>query len=336
MIAVRLALSGENVCVVERGAQLAAIRSKGLEVRWQNGLICRARVQAFERVSEAGQQDFFVLAVKAYHQEEVVRQLEPLVGADTTVMTLQNGIPWWYFQRLDGRFEGIRLASLEPNGELSRAIPATKIIGCVVYASAALISPGIVHHVEGNSFPVGELDGTVTKRVCQISEAFQRAGLKSRVISDIRAEIWLKAWGSLSFNPISAICKATMAEICQLPETRQLASDMMTEAQEIAEKLGITFRRSIAQRIEGAERTGAHKTSMLQDLEAGCPLESEALIGTVRELGKLTGTHTPAISTVYALLKLLEATNAAKILARPSAETGPVIAYNHPYLHVSP
>jgi len=306
MIAVKLALSGEDVSVIDRGSHLAAIRSDGLKLRWQDGAVLIAKVRTFDNAAEAGEQDLIVLAVKSYDLERAVQQIERLLGSDTMVMTVQNGIPWWYFQREGGRFEGRTLTSLDPNEILASAIDATRIIGSVAYPAAVVAEPGMVHHIEGDRFPLGELDGRETERVGRVSEAFTQSGLKSRVISDIRAEIWLKAWGSLSFNPISALTHATMEQICRYPKTRQLAADMMTEAQIIAEKLGIKFRHTIEKRLEGAEAVGAHKTSMLQDLEGGYPLETEALVGSVLEMGRITDTPTPASSAVYALLKLLE------------------------------
>jgi ketopantoate reductase len=306
MIAVKLALAGEDVSVIDRGTHLLAIQRDGLKLRWQDGSTLTAEVAAFGTASEAGKHDLVVLAVKSYDLEQAVDGIEYLFGPETMVMTVQNGIPWWYFQREGGKYEGLSLAALDPNGILARVVDPARIIGCVSYPAAAITAPGVVQHIEGERFPVGELDGQETERVTRVSEAFTRSGLKSRVISDIRAEIWLKAWGSLSFNPISALTHATMAEICRYPGTRQLAADMMAEAQAIAEKLGITFRHTIEKRLEGAEKVGAHKTSMLQDVESGHQLETEALVGSVMEMGRITDTPTPAISAVYALLKLLE------------------------------
>jgi 2-dehydropantoate 2-reductase len=221
-------------------------------------------------------------------------------------MTIQNGIPWWYFYKAGGSFDGRHLDSVDPSGTLSDLIDADRIIGCVAYPAAALVAPGIIHHIEGDRLPIGELDGRETERAKMISEALSRAGLKSRVITDIRAEIWLKGWGSVSFNPVSALTGATMATICRFPETRRLATAMMVETQSIASKLGITFRHTIEQRIDSAEKVGEHKTSMLQDLEAGNPLEIEALIGAILEIGRFTNTPTPVIETVYGLVKLLD------------------------------
>ena len=306
MLAVKFALAGETVSVIDRGPHLAAIRSKVLHLHWHDGTIWKANVKAFDKAADAGEQDLVVLGVKAYDLQRVAQDIHHLFGPDTVVMTVQNGIPWWYFQKEGGRFDGRRLESLDPSGILSDAIHADRILGCVAYPAAAISAPGVIHHVEGDRFPVGELDGTESERVKRISDALIKAGFKSRVINDIRAEMWLKAWGSLTFNPISALTHATMAGICRYPETRRLAVAMMTEAQAIAAKLGITFRHTIEQRVEGAEKVGEHKTSMLQDLEAGKPLENEALIGAILEMGRLTDTPTPVIESVYALVKVLD------------------------------
>src|ERR1700680_1742404 len=228
-----------------------------------------------------------------------------MLGPDTMIMTVQNGLPWWYFQKLGGKYDNKKLESLDPSGLLTRKIDASRIIGCVVYPAAAVTAPGVIHHVEGDRFPVGELDGKETDRVRQVHDLFVKAGLKSRVLNDIRSEIWLKAWGNLSFNPISALTHATLVDICQCAETRELAATMMKEAQNIAQKLGVTFRVTIDKRIAGAEAVGAHKTSILQDVEAGRSLETEALIGSILEMAKLTNTAAPAIESVYALVKLL-------------------------------
>ena len=306
LLAVKLANSGESVSVIDRGAHLAAIKSTGLQLHWHDGTISKADVKAFEKASDAGKQDLVVLAVKAYDLELVAQDIEHLLGPDTIIITVQNGIPWWYFQREGGSFDGRRLETLDPSGILSSSIDAIRIMGCVAYPAAAIAAPGVIEHVDGERFPVGELDGRETERAKMISDALIKAGLKSRVITDIRAEIWLKAWGSLTFNPISALSHATMAGICRFPETRRLAVAMMTEAQAIASKLGITFRHTIEQRVEGAEKVGEHKTSMLQDIETGKPLEHEALVGAILEMGRLTDTPTPVIELVYAMVKLLD------------------------------
>jgi ketopantoate reductase/2-keto-4-pentenoate hydratase/2-oxohepta-3-ene-1,7-dioic acid hydratase in catechol pathway len=305
LMAAKFALAGNDVTVIDLGAHLAAIRTKGLKLEWHDGKVETAKVKAVEKAAEAGPQDLVVLAVKAHFLDQVVRDLDHLMQPDTVVLTVQNGLPWWYFQKLGGPFDNARLKGLDPGGLLTKKIDADRIVGCVVYPAAAVTAPGVIHHVEGDRFPIGELDGRETERVKRLHDVFVKAGLKSRVLKDIRSEIWLKAWGNLSFNPISALTHATLVDICQFPETRHLAAKMMAEAQAIAEKLGVIFRVSIDKRIAGAESVGAHKTSMLQDVEAGRSLETEALIGSVLEMAKLTDTPAPAIEAVYALVKLL-------------------------------
>jgi len=229
---------------------------------------------------------------------------------------MQNGIPYWYFYRHGGPYQGRAVSAVDPEGVCLRLIPPERVIGCVVYPAAMLVAPGLIRHIEGDRFPVGEPDGSASERVRSVSECLVRAGLKAPVLEDIRAEIWLKLWGNLTFNPISALTRATLVDICQYPPTRKLAAAMMSEAQAVANKLGITFRLPIERRIAGAERVGAHKTSMLLDLEGGRALETDALLGSVLELARLTGTEAPAMETVYALTKLLgkpsEAAGAAR------------------------
>ncbi len=308
LMAAKLALAGNDVTVVDVGAQLAAIRANGIVLRWHDGKEFKANVRAAASPAEAGPQDLVVLAVKAHLLEAAVGEIEPMLEPDTAIMTVQNGLPWWYFQRLGGQYDGHKLDSLDPTGILARKIDPARIIGCVVYPAAAVAEPGVIHHVEGDRFPIGELDGKETERVKRIHDVFVAAGLKSRVLPDIRSEIWLKAWGNLSFNPISALSHATLEDICRFAETRKLAADMMREAQSVAEKLGVKFRHTIEKRIEGAEAVGQHKTSMLQDVEAGRALETEALIGSILEMARITGTPTPSIEAVYACTKLLNRT----------------------------
>jgi ketopantoate reductase len=306
LMAARFALAGEEVTVIDQGAHLAAIKQNGLKLIWEDGSEAVARdLKATDSVAEAGPQDLVILALKAHYLDKVARELASLMGPETVIVTVQNGIPWWYFHKQGGPFEGRRLESLDPSGVLTRNIDADRIIGCVVYPAAAVPEPGVIHHVEGDRFPVGELDGSASERVQKLHDLLVKAGFRSRVLDDIRSEIWLKAWGNLSFNPISALTHATLQEICQFPDTRSLAATMMAEAQAIAEQLGVTFRHTIEKRIEGAESVGAHKTSMLQDVESGRSLEIEALMGAVLELGHLTETPAPAIEAVYACVKLL-------------------------------
>ena len=306
MLAARLALSGRSVTVLDVGAQLDAIRQHGIKLIGPDGGEQVARdVRAVASCAEAGPQDVVFLALKAYVLETVAPQMAPLFGADTIVVPLQNGLPWWYFQRFDGPHAGYRLKTADPNGTIERSIDARRLIGCVVYPAGEIVAPGVVRHLEGDRFPVGELDGSESARVKSLSETLVGAGLKAPILADIRSEIWLKLWGNMSFNPISALTHATLVDICTEPATRQLAADMMREAQAIAGKLGVTFRVPLEKRIEGAAKVGKHKTSTLQDIEAGRDVEVDALIGSVIELGELTQTPIPATRAVHALLELL-------------------------------
>ena len=309
LIGAKFALAGEDVTLIDVGAHLAAIQDNGLKLIMADGEELVARnLNATDDMAEAGPQELVVVAVKANMIARLAPAMRALYGNDTAVLTVQNGIPWWYFQRHGGPHDGRRIEAVDPTGEIADNIEAERIVGCVVYPAGAVVAPGVVKHVEGNRFPVGELDGKTTSRVKKISETFINAGFKSFVLDDIRAEIWLKAWGNLSFNPISALSHATLVDICQHPLTRNLAQKMMEESQEVANKLGITFRHTIEKRIAGAEGVGKHKTSMLQDVEAGRPLELDALIGAVAELGRLTETPTPHIDAVHALVELLNKT----------------------------
>ena len=305
LMAVKFAEAGNEVTVIDQGAHFNAIRQSGLKLIWEDGAEHVAKVRAATSAEEAGKQDLVVLAVKAHFLDQVARDIEHMLDDDTMILTVQNGIPWWYFQRLGGKYDGSRLRTLDPSGLLTRHIPAHRLVGCVVYPAAGVTAPGVIKHVEGDRIPVGELDGSTTERIQQLHDLFAGSGLRSRILDDIRSEIWLKAWGNLSFNPISALTHATLVDICRFPETRALAADMMAEAQAIAEKLGVTFRHTIEKRIDGAEGVGAHKTSMLQDVEAGRSLETEALVGAILEVGEITHTPAPAIKAVYALVKLL-------------------------------
>ena len=308
-VGVKLALAGNEVSFIVRGANLSAIRRDGMKLIAQDGSEQVARnVLATNDYAQAGVQDVVVLAVKAHQVEAIAGDLPKLMGPDTLVVTMQNGIPFWYFHGHGGAFAGSTVKSVDPEGALMRGMPLDRVIGSVVYPACELIAPGVVKHIEGDRFPIGELDGALTERVQRLSQCFEAAGLKAPVLEDIRAELWLKLWGNLTFNPISALAHATLVDICQFPLTRDLAAEMMREAQAVAGKLGITFRVSLERRIAGAEKVGAHKTSMLQDVEAGRPPEIDALVGSVVELGRLTATPTPHIDTVYALVKLLAKT----------------------------
>ncbi len=305
-VGTRLAHAANEVTFIARGANLQALRANGIRLIMGDGSeVAVPAVRATDDYAEAGPQDLVILAMKAHQVEAVAPQVPNLFGPDTVVVPMQNGIPYWYFHRYPGELENSQVKSVDPHGVIRRHIPCERVVGCVVYPAAELLSPGVIKHVEGNRFPVGEPDGTASERVNRVSACFISGGLQAPVLADIRAEIWLKLWGNLTFNPISALARATLAGICQFPLGRELATDMMTEAQAIANKLGVTFRVPLEKRIAGAERVGHHKTSMLQDVEAGRELEVEALLGSVIELARLTGTQTPHLDTVYALAMLL-------------------------------
>lgn len=306
-VGVRLALAGEQLTFIARGATLDALRARGLKLISADGKEEHlAHVRATDNYAKAGPQDLVILALKAHQVESVVHDLAKLLGPDTVIVTMQNGIPFWYFHGFQGPLGGAHIESVDPNGLVLNKIPCERVLGCVVYPAAELIAPGVIKHIEGNRFPIGEPDGSNSARAQRVSQAFVKAGLKSPVLEDIRSEIWLKLWGNLTFNPISALSRATLAGICQFAPSRAIAAAMMSEAQIVAEKLGSRFRVSLEKRIAGAEGVGHHKTSMLQDLEAGKTLEIDALLGSVVELARLTNTETPHINTVYALTKLLD------------------------------
>ena len=308
-VGVKLALAGEDVTFIVRGANLEAIRMNGMKLVMHDGAEhVAAGVKATNDYDEAGPQDLVILAMKAHQVEAVARDVPKLLGPDTAVVTMQNGIPYWYFHKHGGPLAGSQVHSVDPSGMLAEMIPPRRVIGCVVYPASELVAPGVVRHIEGDRFPVGELDGSASERVTRISECFGNAGFKAPVLENIRAEIWLKLWGNLTFNPISSLAHSTLMDICQYPLSRELAANMMREAQEVAHKLGIEFRVTLEKRIAGAEKVGKHKTSMLQDIEAGRAPEIDALVGSVVELGRLTQTPTPYIDTVYALVKLLART----------------------------
>ena len=276
-----------------------------MRVVGEDGKETIARAHAYDKTADAGPQDVVVLAVKAHQVAAIAPDLAALCNAETAIVTMQNGIPWWYFHKHGGAHEGTPVRSADPDGSIARLIDANRVIGSVVYPAATLEAPGVVHVVEGRRFTLGEPDGSTSPRAQAISAAFSRAGFKAPVIGDIRSEIWLKLWGNLSFNPISALTHSTLLGLLTFPLTRQLSIDMMREAEAVANKLGVTFRVGIDKRIAGAEKVGEHKTSMLQDVEAGRAMEIEALVGAVVELGRLTETPTPHIDAVYALVSLL-------------------------------
>lgn len=304
-LAARLA-AGADVTVVARGATLAALTQCGLTMIERDGRTSTQRVRVVDRIAALGAQDFVLVAVKANQVEPLADDLARL-DASTAIVPLQNGIPWWYFQRHGGPHEGHVVRAVDPRGHIAAAIDPHRIVGCVVYPACELVSPGVIRHVEGERFPLGELDGAMSPRASALAATFAAAGLKAPVLADIRSEIWLKLWGNLTFNPVSALARATLDRICADPLTRSLAAAMMAEAQEVARRLGITLRVTIERRIEGAARVGRHKTSMLADVEAGRPTEVEALLGSVLELARLTATPAPRMEAIYACARLLDA-----------------------------
>jgi 2-dehydropantoate 2-reductase len=309
----KLSRAGEQVTFIARNKNLEAINARGFRLILEDGSEEHAPdVCAVQRMAEAGPQDAVLLTVKAHQVRDVLPELRDLFAPHTTVVTMINGVPWWYFHKLAGPYEGRTLSSVDPQGFIAQHIEPERIIGSVVYPASELVEPGVVRVVEGNRFSLGEPSGERTERVEQLSQAMMRAGFKAPVARDIRSELWVKLWGNLSFNPISALTHATLEDICRHPRTRELAAQMMREAQAVAEKLGVRFKITLEQRIAGAEAVGAHKTSMLQDVEHGRALELEALVGSVVELGRITETPTPTIDAIYAATGLLAATLASK------------------------
>lgn len=310
LLGARLAQAGHPVSLVARGPHLAAIRERGLKLIQGGEEIVAKGLAATDNPAELPPHDVILLALKAHQIAAVVDDLPGLFTDAGVLVTLQNGIPWWYFQKLDSgaEYAGRAVNSVDPGGALARAIDPERIIGCIAYPAAVVAEPGVIRHIEGSRFPVGEPDGADSERVGRVARMLTGAGFKSPVLPDIRAEIWLKLWGNLCFNPISALTHASLEAICRFPASRDLAAVMMREAQAVAARLGIDFRVSVERRIQGAERVGRHKTSMLQDVEAGKALEIDGLLGAVIELAEMTGTEVPALKSIYACASLLDDT----------------------------
>jgi len=305
----KLALAGEEVTFIARNKNLAAINAQGMKLLLPDGSSQLAsNVRAVQDPSSAGAQDVVLLTTKAHQVRELLPGLRALFGPETMIVTMINGLPWWYFQRLGGAFDGRTLASVDPDGALAAGIEVERIVGSIVYPAAELVEPGVVRLIEGNRFTLGELDGQRTPRIEALSKAMMAAGFKAPIARDIRSELWVKLWGNVSFNPISALTHATLEDICRFPLSRELAARMMTEARAVAEKLGVEFKVSLDQRIAGAEAVGAHKTSMLMDVEHGRALELQALVGSVVELARITETPTPSIDAIHAVTALLAKT----------------------------
>lgn len=303
----KLAQAGAEVSLVARGPHLAAMQDKGLTLM-EEGETATVPVQASQNPADLGPQDYVVITLKAHSVPGVVEAMQPLLGPETTVVMGVNGVPWWYFYGLEGPYEGRRLQTVDPGNRQWDGIGPERVLGCVVYPAAEVTEPGTILHIEGNRFSLGEPSGERSERAGALSKALGAAGLKAPVRPKIRDEIWVKLWGNLSFNPISALTGATLDVLCADEGigggTRAVARKMMLEAQAVAEKLGVKFPIDVDRRIAGGAAVGAHKTSMLQDLERGRPMEIDALVASVREMGELVGVPTPTIDTVLALVRL--------------------------------
>ncbi|MCA0047101.1 2-dehydropantoate 2-reductase [Mesorhizobium sp. B283B1A] len=304
-LAAKLAIAGRtDLSIVARGAHLEAIKADALRLI-EDGQETLAPVRAAAKAEEFGVQDTVVLALKAHSLTPALDQIAPLLGPETSVVTMQNGVPWWYFHGVRGPLEGTRLNAVDPGGAIWQRIGPQRVIGAVVYPAVEVDAPGLIRHVEGKRFSLGEPSGERTERVMLLAEEMVKAGLQAPVREDIRSEIWVKLWGNLSFNPISALTGSTLAAIVADEGTRTLARAMMLEAQTIGESLGVRFPIGVDRRIKGAGDVGEHKTSMLQDLERRRPMEIDALVSAVQELGRLTANPTPTIDAVLALVRRL-------------------------------
>ncbi len=303
-LAAKLAQAGADVSIVARGPHLAAMVANGLTLIEEGQDAITTRVRASADPAELGPQDYVIVTLKAHSVPGAVPAIMQLMGPHTTLVSGVNGVPWWYFHKIGGPLEGTRLASVDPGNVQWDGFGPDRVLGCVVYPAAEVSTPGVIRLIEGNRFSLGEPDGSKSERALALSHLLQSAGLKAPVRPRLRDEIWVKLWGNLSFNPISALTLATLDVLCTDPGTRDVARRMMLEAQEIAEKLGAVFPIDVERRIDGGAAVGAHRTSMLQDLEAGRPMEIDALVKSVQELGRITGTATPTIDVVLYLVTL--------------------------------
>jgi 2-dehydropantoate 2-reductase len=301
---VKLAQADAEVSLVARGPHLAAMQENGLTLIEEDGAPQTVKVKASDNPADLGQQDYVIVTLKAHSVPPVVPNMQPLIGENTTIVSGVNGVPWWYFHKIGTDLEGTRLATVDPGNAQWDGFGPDRVLGCVVYPAAEVPEPGVIKHIEGNRFSLGEPDGSKSERAMALSKALMAAGLKAPVRPRLRDEIWVKLWGNLSFNPISALTHATLDVLCTDADTRPVARNMMLEAQTIAEKLGVKFPIDVDRRIDGGAAVGAHRTSMLQDLDQGRPMEIDALVGSVQELGRITNTPTPTIDTVLALTKL--------------------------------
>jgi 2-dehydropantoate 2-reductase len=303
LMAARLAAKGDaDVTVIARGPHLAAMQSDGLRLR-SDGLEIVTRPRCVATAAEAGPQDYVVVTLKAHSLPGAAVQMQPLLGPDTAVVGAVNGVPWWYFHGIGGAHDGRIVESVDPGGAVTRLLPPARAIGCIVYPAAEVVEPGVIEHTYGDRFSLGEPDGSRSPRAQRLSEALIAAGFKAPVRPRIRDEMWVKLWGNLAFNPISALTTATLDVLVADDGQRGVARAMMLEGQRVAEALGIRFAIDVDKRIAGAAEVGAHRTSMLQDLERGRPMEIEALLGAVVELADLVGEPASTCRTVLALVR---------------------------------
>ena len=303
-IGARMARAGVDVTLFARGPHLRAMQENGVQVKGGDGDF-QARPRIVGSLEEAGPADVVFLGVKAHSLPQLAPQLKPVLGGDTTVVSTQNGIPWWYFQGFGGQWEGLRLERIDPGGVISASIEARRVVGSIAYFSTEITAPGVIQHIEGNRISIGEPDGTRSDRCRRIAEILVASGLRCPITTHMRQEIWVKIMGNASLNPVSALTRATLAQMVRDPGVSKVIRKIMEEVEAVSRKLGMELPVSIDQRMAGAEKVGEHKTSMLQDLEAGRPMELEALVGSVVELGESVGvpmTHTRA---VYSCAKLL-------------------------------
>jgi len=299
-----MARAGADITLFARGPHLRAMQAHGVQVKSASGDFA-SHPKIIASLEEVGPVDVLILGVKAHSLTQLAPQLHPVLGPDTTVVSTQNGVPWWFFQGFGGEWDGLRLERVDPGGVIATAIDARRVLASIVYFSTEIIAPGVIQHIEGNRISLGEPDGTRSERSRKIAEAFIAAGLRAPVTMHIRNEIWVKILGNAAFNPVSALTGATLGQMTRDPEVCKLVREIMCEASAVAQRLGLELPVSIDQRIAGAAKVGEHKTSMLQDLEAGRPMELEAVVGAIVELGERVGVPMPHTRTVYACAKLL-------------------------------
>ena len=302
LLGAHLARIGKDVTLIARGEHLAAMRAKGLSVTGSSGTF-NVKPRVTDDPAEAGPQNFVIVALKAHQVAAIADRMVPLLGPETVVVMAVNGVPWWYFYGIEGPLRDRRLASVDPDGKQWNLIGPQRVIGCVIYPAAEITAPGEIRHIENDRLSLGEPDGVKSARARLLSRALIKAGFKSPVKTDIRTELWVKLWGNVAFNPISALTGATLKAICEDPATRAVARSIMGEAEQVAGKLGITMPIDVESRIDGAAGVGEHKTSMLQDFERGRPIELDAIVGAVAELGDIVGVETPMVDAIYALTR---------------------------------